>query len=303
MARVKVRAGVPLRRLAFGGLALAAVVLAWDEGGLADGLRILRTWALPVVVLCYLGAHGLRIVRTLVVLGDRVGSIRLVVLAHTSTALWTGLLPFKLGEVARMWAIGRASDRGGFGHGLRVVWVERTFDAGLIGLAAVLALLLLPESAEAVLPVAVLAFVLLVVTTLAVAALPENLTTAKGWLLGRYSTDWSNRVLRVLDAASDAVHALRRRVSGKVATLTGLTVGIWGLETAGMAMLLPSGPPSRLLVGMLAVLSGVLRPEGADEWDPVVAAWRGIVLGSAVLMAAGAVAGWEWVRRSPSVGG
>ena len=80
-------------------LASIAGVAALSE--LTDGLvRMSWVGAVPALI-AYLAAHALRVARTLVVLGGSVRSVRLVALAHATSAPWTGLLPFKVGELVR----------------------------------------------------------------------------------------------------------------------------------------------------------------------------------------------------------
>lgn len=285
----------PLLLVGGGGLAVALLSLGF-AGALFDEARI--TGAVLPALLLYLTSHGFRLLRTLVVLGDSARAVRLVLLAHLASAPW-GLLPLKVGEIARMLAIGEASE--GPGHGLRVVWIERTFDAALLVLAAAAALALLPGSAPLVLPVLVLSATLLILTLLAVVALPENLATAKLWVMRRYTTDWSLTALRLLDDAGDAVRALRHLVAGRVATLAVLTLAIWSCEVLGLWLLVPrlTDLSEHVLVGMLAVLSDVLRLEGglATSFGAATSTWRALV----VLTLAGMAPAWlalhAWTRR------
>lgn len=293
--------GAQLRGLGAGGVILVGVAWAADPALRASGLPALAGTPLPVIGALYLGAHLLRAARTVVILGDQTRSLRAVLLAHLASAPWAGLLPHKLGELVRMWAVGRVSD--GLGEGLRVVWIERTFDAALFALAAGTVVLLRPEAAPIVAPIAALAVGMLFATATAVVALPENLRTARHWLLMRYTADWSNAALAALDAVGDALAALRRRVRGKVATLLGLSVGLWGLEAAALWLLAGAGAPGLegVLLGLLGVLSGVI---GADQGAPDLArqsiAWRMVICGAAAVLggAAATLAPWLSARRA-----
>lgn len=275
-----------LRALGAVGVALAVAALALDATARTVGSGALFAAPLGGVLALYLAAHALRAARTVIVLGEGARSVRRVLVAHLTSAPWTGLLPYKLGDLVRMWAIGKASD--GFGEGLRVVWIERTFDAVLIGLAAAVVVVLRPSAAPEVAPIAIASVLLLGVTATTVVALPENVGTAKQWLLGRYTARWSNRLLALLDAVGDAMIGLRRMVRGKIATLLLVSVAIWALEVAALHLLTRAEGLEELLVGFLGVLSGVLEmgPEGSAR----AGGWRlVVVVGCAAMAFAGAL--------------
>ncbi len=266
---------------------------------LSDGLIQMNWYGAGPALLAYLAAHAVRVVRTLVVLGSSVRSVRHVILAHATSAPWTGLLPFKVGELVRMYAIGHVTD--GFWHGLRAVWIERTFDAVLIAIAVAIALLTLPEAGAAVIPVGVVAVFLLVATAGAVIALPENLSMAKLWVMRRYTTDWSLRLLAVLDDLGDAVKRLGALVRGKVATLTVLTAAIWFFEVGGLWLLVGDfhALGQGVVVGMLAVLSNVVSPDGSLQlqFAGAIASWHAIIFAALTAMAAVGSVWWMLSRN------
>ena len=266
---------------------------------LSVGLVQMNWFGAAPALVAYLGAHALRVIRTLVVLGGSVRSVRMVALAHAVSAPWTGLLPFKVGELVRMYGIGQVTD--GFWHGVRAVWIERTFDAVLIAIAVAVALLTLPEAGAAALPVGVVSVGLLVVTAGAVVALPENLATAKLWIMRRYTTEWSLRLLAMLDDLGDAVKRLGALVRGKLATLTVLTAAIWFLEVLGLWLLVGnfSEVGQGVVVGMLAILSDVVNPDGALQlqFAEAIASWHAIIFVVLPAMAA-AGSGW-WMLAGP----
>jgi len=276
--------------------AIAGVALVSE---LSNGLIQMNWYGAGPALVAYLGAHVFRMVRTLVVLGNSVRSVRLVVLAHAVSAPWTGLLPFKVGELVRMYAIGHVTD--GFWHGLRAVWIERTFDAVLIAIAVLIALTTLPEVGHAVVPVGIVSVGLLLATAGAVIALPENLATAKLWVMRRYTTDWSLRTLAFLDDMGDAVKRLGELVRGKLATLSVLTAAIWSLEVLGLWLLVGdfSEVGKGVIVGMLAILSTIVSPDGAVQMQfaEAIGSWRAIIFVALPSMAVVASA-WWW-RTKP----
>jgi len=281
------------------GLPLALVVGMASSSALSEGIRQMNWLGAGPALLAYLCAHALRVCRTLVVLGDSVQSVRTVALAHATSAPWTGLLPFKVGELVRMFSIGVVTD--GFWHGLRTVWIERAFDAVLIAIAVCVAWAVRPEDAAAVVPVGLASVALLGVTAGAVTALPENIATAKLWIMRRYTTAWSLRVLALLDDLGDAMKRLGALVRGKVATLTGLTGGIWALELFGLWLLVGSVERlgEGLVVGMLAILSAVIRPDSdlPLQFAEAIGSWHAIIFAALPMMAVVGSAVWLMSTR------
>ena len=206
--------------------------------------------------------------------------MRWILAAHAGSAPW-GLLPFKIGDLVRIFALGRATS--GFGEGLRTVWVERTFDAAFIALVAAIVISAQPESAAVVAPVGIAALALLVGTAIAVVTLPENLSMAKLWVLRRYTTSWSLIVLARLDDLGDAVRALRALINGKVTTLAALTIAIWATEVTGVGLLIVDVQRLGGVVPLLGMLSGLVQVDAADSAVSLLA-WRTIVVGSLLAM-------------------
>jgi hypothetical protein len=255
-----------------------------------------RPGRIAAAIVAYLIGHVLRVTRTSIVLGAHLRSLRLIVVAHMVSAPW-GLLPLKLGEVVRMWAAGRATS--GFGMGLGAVWVERTFDAAILLVIAGSVAYTNPAATMAVLPVAALSIFLLLFTSIAAFALPENLAMAKLWVIRRQSTSWSVPVLRVLDDLGEALTALRSLIRGKVATLGGLTLAIWTAEVIGVGFLAADVDTLGGIVPTFSVVTEVLSPLG--DIDPSVMTWRGIVFGTLVGMAligSVASAAAQWGKRA-----
>ena len=214
---------------------------------------------LAIAIAVYLGAHLFRMVRMAVLLGESARSLRAVVLAQAITAP-AGLLPFKMGELARIMAIGRATR--GVAHGGVAVWIERTYDAAALVVASIVALLILGDSGGFVWPVALLAGGFLAMTTLAIVVWPEQMTMAKGWLIRRYSTPWSLVALRVLHQIGAELRSVRGLVRNKTATLALLTAAVWALEALALWMLVPSG--RGVWSAILGAQSQIVSPGSSD---------------------------------------
>jgi hypothetical protein len=260
------------------------VALAWAVLTIKPALAPSVLAGLGAVVL-YIGAHAIRIVRMILLLGDRAPSLRGIAIAHALTAPISGQLPFKVGEVVRLITLGRATR--GLDDGLKAIWMERVFDAGLLAVAGSVTMLVQPAAAADTLLVTALAFALLLATLVVIRLVPEALRNTKAFLIRRYTTDWSLVALRTLDGIGQWLDDANRMVEGRAATLTLLTAGLWTLEigafrlgTAGL--LADQGSVS----GALGLLSDVLRVTG----QPSVGAWLWLqLLGQVIVAVAGVV--------------
>lgn len=279
--------GVAVGLTALGALATAAT----DGPALQHAVGQVWLPRLALALAIYLVAHVLRIARLVILLGDSGRSVRDVAVAHALTAPIAALLPLKLGELARVLAIGRAS-RGPV-HGLKALWIERTFDAAAIALAGTVVLALRPDAVQAVAPVVLAAVAFLGLTAAAIVLLPESVGMAKAWLIRRYTAQWANRALAAMHALRDALQSSRALLRGKVATLMALTAAIWSVEALAFATLLSvDGGAAQLASEVLGTLSGALAP-GAGSGEPRLV----VLLGVLVL---GAFAGlYDRSRRRP----
>lgn len=270
-----------------GGIALAlltavclAVVLLTEHSALADALARVAWGPFAIAAAVYLGAHLVRALRMVIVLGDSARSMRDVVVAHAGTAAAAALVPFKLGELVRIVAFGRASK--GPVHGLTAVWIERTFDAAVITAVGAGAMMLRPDAVAHIAPVWLVAAAFLIATAMAITVLPENIGMVKAFLLRRYTTDWSLRALDAAHRLREALHASRRLIRGKVATLGMLTALLWLLEAVALAMLVEGVvlTATGLTAGILSVLSHVVAPIGhaVQELDASLPIHRLVIL-------------------------
>ena len=248
-------------------------------------MLIIEPWVLQITptmlaaVCFYLCGHGLRILRTIFVLGGHSRSVRQLAVAHLVTTPW-GLLPFKLGELARIGALGQVS--GSAGLGLATVWIERTFDAAVLLIIALCVVVTQPTVGLAVLPIATLSAILLLLTAIAAYALPENLAMAKLWIIQRPSQPWSVPVLEIFDRVGDALRLLETMLRHKVSTLAGLTFAIWAAELFGIGALVQHIASIGDVVSLFATVTDVVRP--VDQLGAQMLQWRHLVSASFVAM-------------------
>ena len=255
--------------------------------------------ALALAALLYASSHGLRVLRIVFLLGHASGSIRRVALAHLATAPVAALVPFKLGELARIGAFAAESE--GPVHAVGAVWVERTFDAFVLATMAALTALIYPEFTTTAATVAILASTYLGLTALAIFVLPENIDAVRHFLIVRYTSRTSLNLVRAVHAVGSALDLARHIVTGKIATLLTLTLFIWMLEAAALwamaGTLTSSASP-----GLLAVLSDAFRPlaETTPGLAENLATHRALVLGVVMSLSAFAATALSLPAFSPA---
>lgn len=272
----------PLRALAILGFAFVMLDVATAPPPELDAAfwLMLGVWLL---------GHVVRAIRLVVLLGERGRSVRAVVAAHVATIALAADVPYKLGEIGRIIALGLA---GRPWDGVRAVWIERTFDAAALGLAAVVVTAMGDTRPW---PILVAAGVWLVGTAAALTVVPEGAAMAKATLLRRYDTSWSVRALAALTALRAELTTWRQMLNGKVATLSLMTVAVWACEL-GFAAIATRGLDASPLAGLLGSLAIVLDPsaEGADVARIVV------LLGAAITAPLGMLLAGLAHDRAPS---
>lgn len=189
------------------------------------------TPALLLAAAAYTAAHGLRAIRLALFVGDRTMPLKRIVSMHMLTAGLGMILPWKLSELVRIKEL--ASITNSTARAIAIVVIERGFDFAvaivLFGLFSSAAL----ASGRALFLVwsgaVVLAFVLFWV-------MPENLPRLKLFILQRYQGVTAFRLLqaaRLFERLGNAGHrALRRDTASAVL----LTMCIWLLELATLAL-------------------------------------------------------------------
>jgi hypothetical protein len=259
----------------------ALMFAGWSTGGAPPAS------ALPMVIvalLLYLGSHGVRLLRALIVAGPTAPSVRSLAMAHASTAAWGALLPFKTGELVRVIAMGVAM--GGWWRGLRIVIVERTLDAVVLGGSALLAMMLLPEASDQGTGILGVSLGVIIAVALLVWVLPEQLVLLKHWIVRRYSAPWSLRALAAVDRILEALRGVRALVEGRLATLWVLTIVIWGMEVAVLALLLKGmGASARTWAVAVASMLEGLWGQGPWSLMPTMEGRGWVLLGSFVVLA------------------
>jgi hypothetical protein len=207
---------------------------------------------------CYVASHLLRMARMATLLGGAALSLRLVAFAHAVTGPVSGMLPFKLGEFGRIWALGHVS--GGFGHGFAAVWIERALDSGLLLVVGAGLWMAQPDLAPVLAPVVVLSAVVLSGTAVVLRVVPEQLDVARRMVLRRYDSEAGVSALWTLHRLSSALDVPRRLMAGRVGSLVGLTVAVWLAEAVALAVVVGSASATAAVGGLLHVLGGVVVP-------------------------------------------
>lgn len=251
-------------------------------------------WAVSV----YLLSHLVRMLRLAVLIGGI--RIRWLASLYFFTSACSMVTPFKLGELFRIHEIGRCT--GNLWKGLWLVWIERTFDMCVIGLALLLLLATRSNLVDAVLPliIVILAFIVLTFATFMI--LPEHLDNLNLYVLKTYRGVKAIRILTVLEYFGNLCHMARDLVHGKLSTLVVLTLLVWGLELTAIAIATGTAEPLiesifLLLQGFVGLLTtdGGRHQDYAAHLDHYAAAQYGLltVLGAVSLL----YYGRERVRR------
>ncbi|MEM9760849.1 MAG: lysylphosphatidylglycerol synthase domain-containing protein [Pseudomonadota bacterium] len=204
---------------------VAIVFLLPVLAGLPVGLGVLAG-------ACFLLSHVMRALRLAVLSMDMLGiSGRTAMLAHFATAPIALALPFKTGEVLRLYELSRLG--GSLIYAAIVLFVDRMFDT--LFLIPLVAFLLWQGSAAPVLVAltALAAFVPLIVITVG----PRILTEAQRHVVATHNGRGALNTLKTIDAIRNIVHHAARVSRQQAATLALLSALVWLLEFIVCALL------------------------------------------------------------------
>jgi hypothetical protein len=190
----------------------------------------------PLVL--YFIAHALRAFRLGVLLGA--GHVRKLLGLYLYTAACSAIIPFKLGEFVRVNEI--AWWTGSYWRGLLIVWIERVFDVLVIG---AMALFIVSSGAQEPKEIGLLLWVIggfVFLTILFFFIVPEQLCSLNLHVIRSYKGRKAVNILRILDSCYLHFEQVKPLLSGKLVTLSLLTLFIWGTELLAVSLLFDVAP-------------------------------------------------------------
>jgi hypothetical protein len=176
----------------------------------------------------YLSGHLMRAFRLTVILSETSVSFVKVMSIHLYTSGLAILLPFKSSELLRFIELARL---------MRVpvaalvtVWIERIFDIVAVGFI-ILSLPLMGSEWHGDILIIIIWAIATLITLIGFFMLPPILSLSIMHLMGRYSTVWSLRAIRLLCLVKESLAHGRKMVYGpKLSLLILCTAAIWILE-------------------------------------------------------------------------
>jgi hypothetical protein len=283
----------PKSALAWTALAVVGVFVGFQvvaDAHLFQGLGMPVTgWqGLLSAMVVYFLSHVCRFVRfAMLMKGQRV---RQMLQIYVVSAAASFALPFKLGELFRIFWIGIHAAH--MGRGLIVVWVERILDATLIAL--IYMVVAFSQTDVSMAPVASAFFIiplLIVFSILMLKVLPENMQNINLWVLRNYKGREAIRWLKWLQRMADFTSEARAALSNRALSLVMLTLCIWVLEILALSLavqpLVNLGGSLVLFVGKMAA---IIRPSVADfseatQWMERFGLLQGFLISGLALLA------------------
>lgn len=244
-------------------LLLALLLPAWLALHWRAVLELLRGGAMPLllaVFALYGAAHLSRMLRLALLTLDRREKAPALAVAHALTAFPSSLLPFKIGEILRLAALFHVyGDR----RKALAVWLAERFGDVLVIVALILALYLLRVDVP---PAMRLVFVVFVVASAfgltALFAVAKTFVYLNRHLVLASHSARGLTLLRVSHALRQLELDIYRSVEGRLAGLLLVSVLIWVLEIAALALFIElvansgAGFGALLADGVLASLAG-----------------------------------------------
>lgn len=258
----------PLPRLLDLALPSAALVLAlfWlaTQTHSASGIW----WA----VATYAASHVLRVFRLVMFFIFEKPSLSRVSATHMWSSWLSAVAPFKLGELARVWAIMRLARKPA--AGLAAYATEKVLDAVVL-LAAILAL---TSGGYGDAAIGLLAAVLVTVILFGLAAYLTSRaksTELRQLILVDSSSSRGLHALTLLNTFEATFSAFRQMMGGRVLLLLLMTIGIWALDfTTFCFIAMNTEPAPGQLAGFIdmfesVLLQSALTSRHAGYWNVV----------------------------------
>ncbi|MBB5192459.1 hypothetical protein HNQ50_003200 [Silvimonas terrae] len=177
----------------------------------------------------YLIGHGFRAARLMLLIGDYRVGIKKIALVHFFTAGVSVLLPFKLGEIYRVAELSNLLND--MQKAVLGVWIERAYDIAILCvLLGVVAFGGGPWSNSLGL-LLVISTIFVVGTVVVFGILPYNVNELALYMVRRYRSPGSVRVLQGISLFKEFTDAASRMLSRKKTILLLITALIWACET------------------------------------------------------------------------
>lgn len=190
-------------------------------------MRMDRIWMIPLLLAGFLAVHLVKMMRLYLVLLEQKMEFKRFVSAYLRTTLLNLLIPFKLGELYRVYTFSRMAKS--VQIGLFSVIVDRFFDT------MALVLILLPFQllvlGHLTLPTMFLALFVIVILFI-FRIFPSVYGYLNNYIITSRSSGRSLAVLRGLDVLKRGYDYVKDLVSGRYALMLLLSFGAWLLESA-----------------------------------------------------------------------
>ncbi|MFW5753028.1 MAG: lysylphosphatidylglycerol synthase domain-containing protein [Planctomycetota bacterium] len=224
------------RRGAGTAVRIAGLVLA--AGWLVHELLCLPAWPMLgwglAAAATYLLAHLVRGMRLFLLLYDGRVQVRGVVGTHLLAAAVSHAIPYKLGEIYRVVAVGGLLRRPS--RAVMAVWSERLFD--VLVLMVLVASITAIDRTSGFDPTAffVLGAAFLFLSGFVFLVLPESLHLLIRYVVTRHNSRASLRLLELSERLLAVVARASRVLRTRWATVSWLSLLIWGLELCALAL-------------------------------------------------------------------
>lgn len=180
---------------------------------------------LPFILIGFLMVHVIKMMRMYLIVMDKKISFERFVPAYFRTTLVNLIIPYKLGEIYRVFVFYRISQ--GFKTGFFSVLTDRFFDTFAI------VLILLPyqvlSMGKVTIPVMLLAL-FLVVVVFAYLITPSTYGFLNRYIITSRTSKRSMAILKAIEAVHDWYEYVRTLVAGRYGILILLSMGAWLLE-------------------------------------------------------------------------
>ncbi|KOP66252.1 hypothetical protein AMS62_14110 [Bacillus sp. FJAT-18019] len=180
-----------------------------------------------VFLLLYVSSHVLRIVRLFTLMIEKKVSLRDLFAIYFLTS-WVNLfLPYKTGEIFRVFGFGSIS--GSLRKGIVVIWIERFFDA-LVLLFLIIPYLIYSKSPLVVMPIVLVLILFVLFTIFFFLEFPFSKKYLNKFIISHSKTRKGVRILKATQIIENIYEDMKALIRGRVSLILFISLMIWFLE-------------------------------------------------------------------------
>lgn len=230
------------------GVIFSIYTLLSFDGRLIDNLSVTIIFAIGM----YIISHILRILRLYILFIEKKLPVRKIVPVYLGTSWISFIIPFKFGEVHRIFEFSRLCNS--MKMSFVSLWIERFFDSMVLTTIILLLNLNSPNNISSML---IIILVFLILSLFLFLTFPKSYRYTNHILISESKSSKGLRLLEILNSLKDYYEYAKRLIQGRFSILFAVTLLIWLVEIAVLYLALGSMTSKVSILDLNNILSNL----------------------------------------------